>query len=134
METEAGALHSLASVGCYGEGKQLRNLDICVQGEDVRKSKSVPRLEMRLDKQAGTRLPGSLCRQAHDAQKESIPEEASGCQAGITGASCKLHASHPPSFSLNLLTASTRRPSLADLRSQQHPLGFYYQPLSPFLG
>lgn len=106
----------------------------CVQGEDVRKSKSVTKLEMRLDKQAGTRLPGSLCREAHDAQKESIPEEASGCQAGITGASYKLHANHPPSFSLNLLTASTRRPSLADLRSQQHPLGIYYQPLSPFPG
>ena len=61
-----------------------------MQGEDVRKDKSVPKLEMRLDKQAGTRLPGSLCREAHDVQKESIPEEASGCQAGITRASYKL--------------------------------------------
>lgn len=51
---------------------------------------------MRLDKQAGARLPGSLCREAHDTQKESVSEEASGCQAGIIGASYKLHANHHP--------------------------------------
>lgn len=85
LETEAGALHSLANVGCYGVGgsnSEILTFEMdglggvsCVQGEDMRNSKSVSRVEMRLDKQAGTRLPGSLCREAHDAQ-ESIPEEA----------------------------------------------------------
>lgn len=70
-------------------------------------------LQGRLDKQAGARQPGNLCRQM------------SRFGAVITGASWKLHEIHPPSFSFNLLIASTRWPPPGALRSQQHPLGVH---------